>query len=71
MSPEVSSPRGPRPIQGSAAPSAKVNFPRKRVKMKVRFLKVSSGFIALWGAACDLLYPISRLLLCLVPRRGF
>jgi hypothetical protein len=48
-----------------------VSFPRKRAKMDMRFLKVLSGFIALWGAACDLLYPISRLLLCLVPRRGF
>jgi hypothetical protein len=30
-------------------PNAKVNFPRKRVKMVMRFLKVLSGFIAVRG----------------------
>jgi hypothetical protein len=54
-------------------PSAQriVDFAHKRDKIILRFLKVLSGFIALWGAACDLLCPTSRLLLRLVPRRGF
>jgi hypothetical protein len=55
----------------SPASNRRVVFPRKRDKISLRFLKVLRGFIASWGAACDLFCPTSRLLLRLVPRRGF
>jgi len=48
-----------------------VDFAHKRVKIELAFLKVLRGFIALWGAACDLFCPTSRVLLRLVPCRGY
>jgi hypothetical protein len=48
-----------------------VVFQRKRGKMSLRFLKVLRGFIASWGAACDLFCSTTCPLLRLVPRRGF